>query len=505
MADLIGKVEGIAGLALIGGLAYGALRFGPELIRGFRDAMTGLRDSFAGAGDVVDSAKTAAGAVGDTINILTPNNPLDSARDTINIITTPGADPGAIGDSAFKALFDALGLFNPALGKGGNLVVDTLGLGGGAAPGQTISPFVAASASAANVVQQINDAAAAATAAAVASMSDEVKEFLTAGKSSVDLTPVATGGGATLYVSPTTGAYSVEKGGQLTAGGSPGSLEPRGVYAPEGNVYSAPGTALGGSSGSVMSSKSAAILSGDSAAAKAWRAKYGGGELMRITTLPRILASKVVPDSDLDLRPYGVVAAFSRAPVGGSWPTETLDWGDVPAGEPSSSFSGSLSPYHQWITLKTFEAPPGDSYKWRFKIVTHTSDSTANFKITADGVDVATASNHWAGTLTVDAYIPAGSTVTVQGYNNANYVYTVKDTSTVQNLGIVGGAKTFNLSGKWLALGIDMKGLVATVKIQGVEMPYSDYPKYFPISPAELKIPGDWTPDQVRPVIEVYS
>ena len=64
--------------------------------------------------------------------------------------------------------------------------------------------------------------------------------------------------------------------------------------------------------------------------------------------------------------------------------------------------------------------------------------------------------------------------------------------------------KTFDLTGKWLAVGIDMHGLAATVKIQGVEVPYSDYAKYFPLAPTELTFPGGWDASQIRPVVEVY-
>ena len=76
---------------------------------------------------------------------------------------------------------------------------------------------------------------------------------------------------------------------------------------------------------------------------------------------------------------------------------------------------------------------------------------------------------------------------------------------TITSDGVAYEDKTFDLTGKWLALGLDMKGLAATVKIQGVEMPYSDYPLYFPIAPTELTIPGEWTTLEKRPVIEVYK
>lgn len=211
--------------------------------------------------------------------------------------------------------------------------------------------------------------------------------------------------------------------------------------------------------------------------------------------------SKIVVDKDLNMGPYAIKGVYRPE----EWATETLEWGDIPAGEPIP-FTANLSPSGTWITIKTFEVPPGDSYKWRFTIITFGSSSTdANLKITADGVELYSISNHRFGTLTVDLFIPAGTTVTLEGYSNAPYAYWVEEGSNVQNLGIVGGAKTFDLTGKWLALGIDMHGLNATVKIHGEEVPYSDYAKYFPLVPTELKFPGGWAGSQERPVLKVYK
>lgn len=211
--------------------------------------------------------------------------------------------------------------------------------------------------------------------------------------------------------------------------------------------------------------------------------------------------SKIVVDKDLDMGPYTIKGVYRPE----DWATETLEWGDIPPGEPIP-FTANLSPHGTWITVKTFDTPPGDSYKWRFTIVISLNSYTsANLKITADGVELYSISGCGEGTLTVDTPIPASSTVTIEGYCTQPYYCAVVSGSNVQNLGIVCGPKTFNLTGKWLALGIDMKGLDATVKIQGVEMPYSDYPLYFPIAPTELKIPGNWSPTQERPVIRVYT
>ena len=210
--------------------------------------------------------------------------------------------------------------------------------------------------------------------------------------------------------------------------------------------------------------------------------------------------SKIVVDKDLNMGPYAIKGVYRPE----DWATETLEWGDIPAGEPIP-FSANISPYGEWITIITFEVPPGNGYKWRFTIKTIAGQTTGNIRITADGVELYSISNVKTGTLTVDIFIPAGTTVTLEGYSTQPYYFGVESGSNVQNLGIVGGEKTFDLTGKWLALGIDMHGLDATVKIHGEEVPYSDYAKYFPIVPTELKFPGGWAGSQERPVLKVYK
>lgn len=216
--------------------------------------------------------------------------------------------------------------------------------------------------------------------------------------------------------------------------------------------------------------------------------------------------SKIVVDKDLDMGPYAIKSVYRPE----EWPTETLEWGDIPPGEPIP-FEGSLSGQDTWVTLFTFDVPTGDTYKWRFTFIMQagSSDTRANFKITANGNEiyyVSDVSASYSGTTrTFDVIIPAGSTVTIQGSKNKTLLFKLLSGSNVQNLGFVGGPKTFNLSGKWLALGIDMKGLAATIKVHGTELPYSDYVKCFPLAPSELKIPGDWDASQERPVIEVYK
>lgn len=62
--------------------------------------------------------------------------------------------------------------------------------------------------------------------------------------------------------------------------------------------------------------------------------------------------SKIIIDKDLNMGPYAIKGVYRPE----EWATETLEWGDIPAGDPIP-FSANLSTYRTWITLKTFEAP----------------------------------------------------------------------------------------------------------------------------------------------------
>ena len=117
-----------------------------------------------------------------------------------------------------------------------------------------------------------------------ATPSKEISSFYSAGADYA--VPVdTTKKGSTVTIVYESGAYQTISQGQIVSAGSAGSTAPpasapsTGVShaASTGQVYSPPGSSLGGSTGTVMSKKSASILSGDSAAAKAWRKRYGGG------------------------------------------------------------------------------------------------------------------------------------------------------------------------------------------------------------------------------------
>lgn len=213
--------------------------------------------------------------------------------------------------------------------------------------------------------------------------------------------------------------------------------------------------------------------------------------------------SKIIPDKDFDIRPYGITAAFARVPYRPiDWETETLSWGDI-GPQTKIYLSGETAVGTEGAVVMSWT--PTGNHKWKVYLENKTAWYPVSGYIRIDGVNSYTI-----------ASIPAGGNTTVEFHSQAGKlteVYLVSSsgtgmllpTSYRQNLGIVVGPKTFDLTGKWLALGIDMKGLAATVKIQGVEMPYSDYELYFPLAPTELTIPGDWDISQERPVIEVYK
>jgi hypothetical protein len=209
--------------------------------------------------------------------------------------------------------------------------------------------------------------------------------------------------------------------------------------------------------------------------------------------------SKIIPDKDFDMRPYGITAAFARVPYRPiEWPTEELDWGDVPAETvlpPTEKFWSSNQ-----RSVDMYTADVGGYYTLTIEKKGGSYYLTgASIQVNGDTV-VSLGAVPWSYTVMLNAGdVLSVYSTSYSGSTGARGICSVEFT------GLVGGQKTFNISGKWLALGLDMKGLAATVKIQGVEVPYSDYVKYFPLAPTELKIPGGWNATQERPVIEVYK
>ena len=206
--------------------------------------------------------------------------------------------------------------------------------------------------------------------------------------------------------------------------------------------------------------------------------------------------SKIVVDKDLDMGPYAIKGVYRPE----EWATETLDWGDV-------------APYEEVL-------PDGgnrESDSPAFPVLTATRGEYVTIRVTNTGSTRLLVCTVLINDIPVYAHgeLPRDASTEFTGFINADDVVSIDArttagyTTTLSVVGIFGGmsggAKTFDLAGKWLALGLDMKGLDATIKIHGVEMPYSDYAMYFPIAPTELKIPGDWDHSQERPEIRVYK
>ena len=204
--------------------------------------------------------------------------------------------------------------------------------------------------------------------------------------------------------------------------------------------------------------------------------------------------SKIVVDKPLDMGPYAIRARPEE------WATETLDWGDIPPITHTSTHNVASSAVD--FGSITVPAQPIGAYRFIECVVSGPFEYGLKSRLYADDTEIVMVTGVTPeGTTIYNGWTPAATTYSVTIENGTNKPYTC----TLTDKGLYGGAKTFNLAGKWLALGIDMKGLDTTVKIDGEEVPYADYAKYFPLAPTELKIPGDWVPSQERPVLKVYK
>lgn len=319
MADVIGKIEGLAGLALLGGLAFAALKFGPGIVAAFRDAMAGL----SGAHQVV-SPRAGVEAHGDAVwDALDAERRAWEAGDALE-----AERQNAIAwQEAYKSAVDAgsatLG-WNPILQAttrfAGDLAVDTALGRGATSTGTSAVRFVSGSAvsareakkaqkeamrseyqkhlaaveaSAAKKAQKEAERVAkkeqkeAERAAKVAQMrlereaqrirneqqynawlqstkpaSKSVADFLNAGKQYQGQQEVAPG----VWVAPS-GAYQVIRDGQIVAGGSAGAVQGASVKA---NTAMYPGTNY---RREVVEAYQAKARAGDAAAA-AWLKRF---------------------------------------------------------------------------------------------------------------------------------------------------------------------------------------------------------------------------------------
>lgn len=186
-----------------------------------------------------------------------------------------------------------------------------------------------------------------------------------------------------------------------------------------------------------------------------------------------------------------------------TWPTEEISWGDGSSTTLVNNVKipGTYNVDHVFFTAST----PG-IYNVSINVVSY---MLKTFRLYVNDTVIYTPEPNYqpigSPAVTKDGLcLNAGDTLRLTANTDSAQFY-VQAYATVVNTGKKIGPKTFNLTGKWLALGIDMKGLAATVKIQGVEMPYSDYVKCFPLAPSELTIPGGWDVSQVRPAIKAYN
>jgi len=306
MADIFGKIEGLAGLALLGGVAYAALKFGPAIINAFKDAGKGARDA---------------------LDILSPKSAVSTHADAVRDAVAAERRAREMGDyveadrqnaiawqEAYKSAVDAgsttLG-WNPFLQAAtrfaGDLAVDatvpsdTVSFVSGKAASTSAVSFVSGQAADINyeadrakklaewqaaqdarteavklLVQERNSALAAEREAqrirseqqynawlqSTKPASESVSNFLNAGKQYQGQQEVAPG----VWVAPS-GAYQVIQDGQIVAGGSAGAVQGALVKA---NTDMYPGTNY---RREVVEEYQAKARAGDAAAA-AWLKRF---------------------------------------------------------------------------------------------------------------------------------------------------------------------------------------------------------------------------------------
>ncbi len=240
MADIFGKIEGLAGLALLGGVAYAALKFGPGIIKAFKGAIDGLN-----AAHQVVSPRAGVEAHGDAVRAA-----LDAEQRALAAGDVAEAErQNAIAwQEAYKSAVDAgsttLG-WNPILQAStrffGDLAVDKV-LGRGATSTGTSSAVSFVSGQPADIKAAQDARTEKSTKPAsyllrgqgisedgrrynawlrsTKPASESVSNFLNAGKQYQGQREVSPG----VYVSPS-GAYQIIRDGQIVSSGSAGAVQ----------------------------------------------------------------------------------------------------------------------------------------------------------------------------------------------------------------------------------------------------------------------------------------
>ena len=297
MTDIFRKIEGLAGLALLGGVAYAALKFGPTIINAFKDAGKGARDVLSPKSAVSTHADAVQAAIDAELRALAAGDVAEAERQ--NAIAW---------QEAYKSAVDAASTtigWNPILQATtrffGDLAVDTALGRGATSTGTSAVSFVSGQAADLNyeaerakklaewqaaqdarteavklLVQERNAALAAEREAqrirseqqynawlqSTKPASQSVSNFLNVGKQYQGQQEVAPG----VWVAPS-GAYQVIQDGQIVAAGSAGAVQGA-LVAANADMY--PGTNY---RREVVEEYQAKARAGDAAAA-AWLKRF---------------------------------------------------------------------------------------------------------------------------------------------------------------------------------------------------------------------------------------
>ena len=213
--------------------------------------------------------------------------------------------------------------------------------------------------------------------------------------------------------------------------------------------------------------------------------------------------SKIVVDKDLDMGPYAIKGLYR--PEG--WRTSALDWGDVPPTEvvTHEDVGAFTSP-------RVYEMLTADS---QMEVLARVTSLPIGYDVPFGGESAIRVNN--VSVYSLSGLMPGSSKTTPPLILKPGDVLTARIHAAAVGPAQVHArleliytgrfvqGREFDLTGKWLALGIDMHGLEATIDINGINVPYADYAKYFPIAPTKITISDEWDLMQVRPEILVYD
>lgn len=215
--------------------------------------------------------------------------------------------------------------------------------------------------------------------------------------------------------------------------------------------------------------------------------------------------SELIVDSDLNMGQHEIRARRVYSPIDTEeWETEEIPWNDEAPGDVTEMFT--LQHNYGTATSDTFDI---SSFAGK-EIVVHAEYLRESGGINSLQIKIG---NDVVATLNIGPADPSQTTVPIKIPDSATILtgtaaspsangYGV--TLSIQETGREWGDKEFDLTGMWLALEQDFGDFSATITLQGVEMPFADYAKYFPIAPSKLSISGTWTYATQRPIVKGY-